>query len=542
MIFEQRYYKAGIYLRLSKGDDNREGESNSIGTQRLLLTQYCLNNDLEIVDEYIDDDCTGMNFERDEFKRMISDALSGRINVVISKDLSRFGRDYIEGGQYIEKVFQKHNIRYVAVADGVDTLKNSDDITIPIKNVMNNLYSKDVSRKTKVALQAKAKDGQYLASKPPFGYVKSPADKHKLIIDEEAAEVVRRIFKMASEGYGYNKMARALEGTPTPNTYFMLKNPDYYKKPRWNPSHTWNNKSLFVILNNPIYLGNTVYGKTRIAFVGSNELLQNPQERWITAENTHEPIITQDLWEEAHAVMSVRRRATDESKEPHLFAGLIKCADCGSALMYGNRKLSEDNRGEFKCFKYSRQGKDYCKSHYITYNKVYNAVFNAVQELSRGVNGKEKQFLKRLEDESLLLAERKSKKAKADYSKAEQRIAALDQILTKLYEDSALGIISRERCLAMMDGYEKEQRELKEKLAAYDREKQEQEETLKQLETFTKIVKEATNFKALTASIVCRLINRIEIGHAEKNRESGRKEQRIRIIFTFSPAFQDVTV
>jgi hypothetical protein len=127
---------------------------------------------------------------------------------------------------------------------------------------------------------------------------------------------------MASKGYGYNKMARALEGTPTPNTYFMLKNPDYYKKPRWQPNHTWNNKSLFVILNNPIYLGNTVYGKTRIAFVGSNELLQNPQERWITAENTHEPIITQDLWGEAHAVMSVRRRATDESKEPHLFAGL----------------------------------------------------------------------------------------------------------------------------------------------------------------------------------------------------------------------------
>jgi DNA invertase Pin-like site-specific DNA recombinase len=179
MIFEQRIYKAGLYLRLSK-DDDVQGESNSIGTQRALLEQYCAEHGIQVIEEYCDDGWSGMNFERPNFQRMIADVLSGRINLVITKDLSRFGRDYIEAGQYIEKLFQRHNVRYIAVTDGVDTLKGSDEILMPIKNVINNLYSKDVSRKVRSAFNTKAKDGQYIASKPPFGYAKSPTDRHEL--------------------------------------------------------------------------------------------------------------------------------------------------------------------------------------------------------------------------------------------------------------------------------------------------------------------------------------------------------------------------
>jgi DNA invertase Pin-like site-specific DNA recombinase len=533
MIFEQRIYKAGLYLRLSK-DDDVQGESNSIGTQRALLEQYCAEHGIQVIEEYCDDGWSGMNFDRPNFQRMITDVLSGRINLVITKDLSRFGRDYIEAGQYIEKLFQRHNIRYIAVTDGVDTLKGNDEILMPIKNVINNLYSKDVSRKVRSAFNTKAKDGQYIASKPPFGYTKSPTDRHKLIIDDEAAEVVRKIFLMASEGYGYNKMTRALEGTPNPITYFMLKNPDYFKNPRWKPNYTWNNKSISVILNNTVYLGNLSYGKTRTVIVGGKDASRRPKEEWIVVENTHEPVISQELWDNAHAVLSVRRKATDENKEPHLFAGLIKCADCGSALMFHNRRYKDGHRGEFRCFKYSRQGKDFCKSHYITYNKVYGAVYESIKALAATASQSEQKFLNRLKEESDLLSGSKAKKAQSEYEKAEKRIAALDQIMKRLYEDSVLGIIPRERCQTMMREYEQEQSELKEKAELYRQQLQGSNENAEKALMFAKLVKKATKITTLDVAMLYQLISRIEVGHAEENPESGRKEQKLKLHYKYN--------
>ena len=288
MIFEQQRYKAGIYLRLSR-DDDLQGESGSISTQRAMLTQYCKENNFQIADEYCDDGWSGTNFERPSFQRMLEDIYAKKINLVLTKDLSRFGRDYIQSGYYIEKIFQKHNVRYIAVGDNVDTLKGNDDILMPIKNVINDMYAKDISRKVGSAFNAKAKDGQYIASKAPLGYMKSPTDKHKLIIDEDGAEIVRRIFQMAAEGYGYNKMTRELEGTPNPITYFMLKNPDYYDNPRWKPNYTWNNKSLRVLLDNMVYLGKIVYGRTRTTSVSSKNVSRRPKDEWIVAHDTHEP-------------------------------------------------------------------------------------------------------------------------------------------------------------------------------------------------------------------------------------------------------------
>lgn len=540
MIFEQQSYKAGIYLRLSR-DDDLQGESGSISTQRTLLTQYCKENNFKIADEYCDDGWSGTNFDRPDFQRMIGDIHDRKINLVITKDLSRFGRDYIQSGYYIEKIFQKYNVRYIAVGDNVDTLKGNDDILMPIKNVINDLYAKDISRKVRSAFNAKAKEGQYVASKPPLGYKKSPDDKHKLIIDDEGAEIVRKIFRMASKGYGYNKMTRELEGTPNPITYFMLKNPDYYDNPRWKPNYTWNNKSIRVILDNMVYLGKIVYGRTRAVSVSSKNVSRRPKDEWIVAHDTHEPIISQELWDKAHAMLSVRRKET-KNKEPHIFAGLIKCMDCGYALLYHDRQISEKTRGEFKCCKYSRQGKESCTSHYITYPKVYEAVLNSVKKLAREACSDEGKLLKSLEKESLSLFSEHSKKAEKERIQLENRVGALDLIIKKLYEDSVLGKLSSERFEAMMSDYENEQSELKERLSVLNEQKEKQDMMTSQLDSFIDIIKRVKDIQKLDAVIVNQLISRIEVGQIHKNLESGRKEQQIKITYKFCPVSMDCKV
>ena len=540
MIFEQQRYKAGIYLRLSR-DDDMQGESGSISTQRALLTQYCKENNFHIADEYCDDGWSGTNFDRPSFQKMIDDIHEGKINLVLTKDLSRFGRDYIQSGYYIEKVFQKYNVRYIAVGDNVDTLKGNDDILMPIKNVINDMYAKDISRKVRSAFNTKAKDGQYIASKPPLGYKKSPLDKHKLIIDDEGAEIVRKIFQMAAEGYGYNKMTRELEGTPNPITYFMLKNPDYFENPRWKPNYTWNNKSIKVILENMVYLGKIVYGKTRTVSVSSKSVSHRPKEEWIITHDTHEPIISQELWDKAHAMLSVRRKETKD-KEPHIFAGLIKCKDCGYALLFNNRQISKNVRGEFKCCKYSRQGKGSCAPHYTTYPKVYNAVLNSVKKLAKEACSNEGKLLKSLEKESQLLFSDAYVKDGKECDKIEKRIMALDQIIKKLYEDSVLGKLSSERFEMMMNDYEKEQSELKERFAILSKHRDEQDKMTSQLDSFIDIIKRVKDIEELDAVIVNQLISKIEVGQMYKNPLNNRKEQQIKITYKFCPVSVDCNI
>lgn len=540
MIFEQQSYRAGIYLRLSR-DDDMQGESGSISTERALLTQYCKENNFKIADEYCDDGWSGTNFDRPDFQRMIEDIRAKKINLVLTKDLSRFGRDYIQSGYYIEKVFQKYNVRYIAVDDNVDTLKGNDDILMPIKNVINDMYAKDISRKVRSAFNAKAKDGQYISSKPPLGYMKSPDDKHKLIIDDEGAEIVRNIFRMASEGYGYNKITRELEGSPNPITYFMLKNPDYYDNPRWKPNYTWNNKSIKVILENMVYLGKIVYGRTRAVSVSSKSVSRRPQEEWIIAHDTHEPIISQELWDKAHAMLSVRRKET-KNKEPHIFAGLIKCKDCGYALLFNNRQISKQTRGEFKCSTYSRQGKGSCTTHYITYPKVYNTVLNSVRKLAREACSNEGKLLKKLEEESQILLLNYSKKSEKERVQIESRVGALDQIIKKLYEDSVLGKLSSDRLEMMMNDYEKEQSELKIRLSILNEQKDKQSQMTSELDSFLEIIKKVKDIKELDAMIVNQLISKIEVGQQYINPAAGKKEQQIKITYKFCPISVDCKV
>ena len=349
---------AALYCRLSVDDGNISG-SVSIETQKILLEQYCQAHSITEYEFYCDDGYSGTNFQRPAFQRMLSDIHADKINLVIVKDLSRFGRNYVEVGLQVEH-FKEQNVRFIAADDHYDSTINEDDLMFPMRNVMNEMYARDVSKKTKAAKKAKAKAGQFMGSKPPFGYKLDPNDRHHLIVDESAAEVVRRIFRLTAEGIGYNKIAKIFraEKVLNPIAYFNQHNPDYFKSDYWRKEFDWHVTSVRVILNNEVYLGRLVYGKQRAKSMKSKQVVKCPREDWIVVEHCHEPIIPQELWDTVHKIMNAKHRPA-KTGEVQMFAGLLYCADCGHALTYSQKKRKDGTyHGAYSCWMYRRMARN----------------------------------------------------------------------------------------------------------------------------------------------------------------------------------------
>lgn len=287
---------AAVYCRLSQ-DDGNVGESNSIQTQKTLLTQYCSENHIPIAGYYCDDGWSGTNFERPQFRQMMDDIEDGKINTVIVKDLSRFGREYAQMGLYIEHYFEEKGIRFISVAENIDSNNGTDNLLFPFTNVVNSYYARQASSKTKAAHRARAKSGMFIGSRAPFGYKKDPNDRHKLIIDPPAAEIVDMIFKMFADGIGYVRMTKILRERKilNPQAYFNRNNPSYYKSDYWRKDFDWHATSIRAILNNPVYLGKTVFGRTKTKGFFDKRIIEAPENEWVVCENTHEAIITQEL-------------------------------------------------------------------------------------------------------------------------------------------------------------------------------------------------------------------------------------------------------
>ena len=371
--------KGAVYCRLSQ-DDGSAGESGSIQTQRTLLTQYCKEHSIQIVDYYCDDGWSGTNFERPEFKRMIDDIENGKINTVIVKDLSRFGREYAQMGLYIEHYFEEKGIRFIAVAEGIDSKRGLDNLMLPMTNVINSLYARQASTKTKAAHRARAGSGMFIGSRAPFGYQKDPDDRHHLIVDPEAAEVVKSIFQMFADGIGYVRMTKILRGKQilNPQAYFNQNNPDYYKNSDyWRKPFDWHATSVRAILNNPVYLGKIVFGRTKTKGFFDKHRIAADESEWVVSENTHEPLITQDLWDTVHQMMQARCRE-NSTGEVQPFAGLVKCADCGSSLNVSYDKRKGRYTG-FSCWVYKNYGKERCTSHAIGWKTLNQLVLEDIR-------------------------------------------------------------------------------------------------------------------------------------------------------------------
>lgn len=530
MIEKEKEYRAALYCRLSS-DDAYLGESGSIKTQRALLTQYCKENNIPVYDVYTDDGFSGTNFERPAFKRMLNDLEGHKANLVIVKDLSRFGREYAQMGMYIENDFEDWNIRFISIGENIDTLNGTDEILMPITNVINSQYAKECSRKTKQAHRALAKEGKFIGSRAPFGYIKDPKDRHHLLVDEEAASVVRSIFKMFCDGIGYVRMTKILREKKilNPQAYFNKNNPDYYKSDYWRQNFDWHATSIRVILNNPVYLGQTTFGRTKVKGKTKKKKVATEESEWIVVENTHEPIIDKTTWNLAHDIMKNRRRET-KSGETQMFAGLVKCSDCGSALNVSRNAKTGKYTG-FSCWVYKNYGKERCTSHAIGYKTLYNIVLENIRRQAECASEHKEKYLEMLKNQMAEKATQDIKSVKSELKKINKRIAQLEKILNKLYEDRALEKITEERYLLMNSNYENEYNELKERQNVLTQQIEKIETTEYNAETFTNLIEKYLNITELNARILNELIEKIVVH--EKEIINGEKFQMVEIYYKF---------
>lgn len=530
MIEKEKEYRAALYCRLSS-DDAYLGESGSIKTQRALLTQYCKENNIPVYDVYTDDGFSGTNFERPAFKRMLNDLESHKANLVIVKDLSRFGREYAQMGMYIENDFEDWNIRFISIGENIDTLNGTDEILMPITNVINSQYAKECSRKTKQAHRALAKEGKFIGSRAPFGYIKDPKNRHHLLVDEEAASVVRSIFKMFCDGIGYVRMTKILREKKilNPQAYFNKNNPDYYKSDYWRQNFDWHATSIRVILNNPVYLGQTTFGRTKVKGKTKKKKVATEESEWIVVENTHDPIIDKATWNLAHDIMKNRRRET-KSGETQMFAGLVKCSDCGSALNV-SRNAKTGKYTSFSCWVYKNYGKERCTSHAIGYKTLYNIVLENIRRQAECASVQKEKYLEMLKNQMAEKATQDIKSVKNELKKINKRIAQLEKILNKLYEDRALEKITEERYLSMNTNYENEYNELKERQNVLTQQIEKIEATECNAETFTNLIENYLNITELNARILNELIDKIVVH--EKEIINGEKFQMVEIYYKF---------
>lgn len=524
--------QAAIYCRLSQ-DDGSLGESGSIQTQKAILTQYCQEHHMEIVDCYCDDGWSGTNFDRPAFQRMIGDIEAGRVNTVIVKDLSRFGREYAQMGLYIEHYFEEKGVRFLSLAENIDSSQGLNNLVLPFTNVINSLYARQASEKTKAAHRARAKNGMFLGSRAPYGYQKDPNDRHHLIVDPEAAEVVKEIFRMFADGIGYVRMTKILRerNILNPQAYFNQNNPDYYKhSDYWRKPFDWHATSVRAILNNPVYLGKLTFGKTKTKGFFDKRRVPAEESDWIVVEHTHEPLVSQELWDTVHQMMKARRR---ENGSGHVqpFAGLVKCAGCGSSLNASYDKKKGKYTG-FSCWVYKNYGKQRCTSHAIGWQTLNRLVLEDIRCNAQVAKLAAARYVGVLLRAKLEKEKGETVRAERELKKAEKRIGELDKILAKLYEDQALGKISEARYQAMAPGYEAEQASLQERVSRLREQLAHTQEVQDNVEQFVPLIQKYTDIQELTPHILNELIEKIVV-HEKKVEEDGSKSQMVEIHYKF---------
>lgn len=358
---------AAIYCRLSK-DDEQSGDSVSIETQKMMLTKYCREQNFDVFDIYIDDGYSGLNFNRPSFSRLIDDLEADKFDIVVTKDLSRLGRDYIQTGYYIDVYFSIKRIRYIAVNDGIDTKYNDNDIA-PFKNILNDMYAKDLSRKIKSAKLQRAQNGLYISSQPPFGYKVNPYNRNQLIIDEEAAQVVKLIFDLAEEGKSYSEISRILEAREivSPSVYKTMNGDTRFLKitDSRDRKYKWSYQTIKAIITNIVYVGDMVNHKVETVNYKTKERVRVPSEEQIVVRNRHDAIIDRDRFELINARFSNRRKANH--KLENIFKGVIYCSECGEELQLILRKLKNETCPMFRCVKHIVD-KQVCQHYHFVYH------------------------------------------------------------------------------------------------------------------------------------------------------------------------------
>ena len=455
--------RAAIYCRLSK-DDDLDGESASIANQRDMLEKYCEKQGWEVVAVYQDDGYTGLNMERPDLKRMLKAIERRQINLVITKDLSRLGRNYLQTGQLIEDFFPRNGVRYIAMNDGIDTMRENNDIA-PFKNILNEMYSKDISKKVHSSYLLKAQKGHFTGCVAPFGYRKDPEDKNHLLIDGETAPIVRLIFTWALEGHGPNYIRRRLEEAKIPcPTWWNRQRGIRNVRTKWekqdpeNGKYIWDFSVIKDILMNPVYTGAMASQKKEYRFkIGT--IGEKKPEDWIVVEGTHEPLVDQKSFAIVQDKLKSRQRP-GASGEISLFAGLIKCGECGKALTI---RMTNDKhpRQIYSCKTYNAYGKHHCSQHRIEYDTLYSLVLNKIRECAAAALMDGEAVADRLTDTCQTEQQGQREALERSLTKDEERIDVLDKMVLRLYEDMVAGRISEANFNLLLANTQKEQAELR---------------------------------------------------------------------------------
>ena len=517
-----------LYGRLSQ-DDGLEGESNSISNQKEILMKYAKEHNLKNLRFFIDDGISGTTFERSGFKEMQALAEAGRVKTIVVKDLSRFGRNYIEVGEYLEIKYPTLGVRFISIQENVDTSQNTGAEMMPFHNIFNEWYAAQTSKKIRAVWQMKASSGKRVGSSVPYGYMKSPEDKEKWIIDEEAAEVVRKIFSLSLSGRGISQIARQLEQEKIliPTAYKIEKGLSASHKYPEKPYY-WDSSTVAGIIDNRQYTGCTVNFKTTTVSYKVHRVIRKSEDEQQIIPNTQEPIIDEDLWLRVQELRQHKRRPTSTGRTS-LFSGLVYCPDCGAKLHFAAAKSMTRQQEHFRCSNY-KSGRGECQIHFIRDVVLEKIVFEAISNLSDFVRCYESVFLYLMATKNQTSRKSKLQKLKSKVENEKRRISELDVIISRIYEDNILGKISDERYSRMSVMYENEQKELIKTVSAEEKELETAEQKNVDMRLLLKTLRELTDFKELTPTIVNSLIQRIEVHNNDKY--DGHCHVKVDIYFT----------
>ena len=515
-----------LYARLSQ-EDALDGESNSIANQKKILLKFATDSGFPNPTFFIDDGVSGVTFDRPGWNEMIRLAEAGKVTTVIVKDISRMGRDYLKVGYYTESFFAERDIRYIAINDGVDSDKGDNDFT-PFRNLFNDFYARDTSKKIRAVIRAKGNAGEHLCTNPPYGYMKDPADKKKWIVDEEAAEIVKRIFDLCIAGKGPMQIAKLLtaQHVLTVKAHYAQRD----GKPLPDKAYQWSPKSVAGILERPEYTGCTVNFKTYPKSHKLKKRMHNAPENQRIFPNTQPAIIDEQVFARVQELRENKRRPAKQAERQGLFSGLLYCADCGSKLHFATGKNMTPQQDCYRCSRYKSNTGD-CTMHFIREETLKLFVLQRIFDVTALFFDNAMAFEEAARKQRFQEAEKEVKKRRREIAQAEKRIAELDRIFKRIYEDDISGTISHERFLKLSADYEAEQKELTEQVKAWRDTVETFEQDQADFASFATIVRKYVGIRELTPTIVNEFVKKIIVHAPDKS--SGHRRQKIELVWNF---------
>lgn len=517
-----------LYCRLSR-DDELQGDSNSIVNQKAILSKYAKENHFPNPQFFVDDGYSRANFDRPSWSELVALIEDEKVGVLIVKDMSRLGRDYLRVGLYTDVLFPEKGVRFIAISNGIDSAQQQENDFTPFLNIINEWYCRDTSKKIRAVMKSKGEAGEHLCTNPPYGYMKDPDNKKQWIVDGEAAEVVKRIFALCLDGYGPSQIARILKEDKviTPTIHFQQTGRATRNAPPDNP-YNWTSDTIADILERPEYQGHTVNFKTYKQSYKSKRTCYNPEEKWLVFENTHEAIIDADTWARVQELRKNKRRPARTGKT-NMFSGIVRCADCGEKLYYCTSKNFEARQDHFVCSTSRLKGKAVCSTHFIRAVVLEQGVLAHMRLTIACVANHEEQFRKAMGAKQKAEAKKELAAKRRQLTQAERRIEELDRLFKRIYEDNANGKLSDSRFQMLADDYEQEQEELREKLLRLNEEINEQEEQSENIDRFISKVRKYLDLDELTPAVLNDMVKAVYVHAPDKSK--GHREQQIDISY-----------